>query len=130
VLIGARDVSAAAAHNLASAGIERIDVADIQRAGASAALVPVVQRLKSRGVRRLVIHVDLDVHDPVSVAPANCFAVAGGLSAAEVIDVIRASREQIEITAACLASYDPGFDVQDRMLTTALAVMECASRGG
>jgi arginase len=128
VLIGARDVSAAAAHNLASAGIERIDVEDIQRHGASVAIIPAIQRLKSRGVRRLVIHVDLDVHDPVSVAPANCFAVPGGLHAADVIDLIQGSREQIEITAICLGSYDPGFDVHDRMLTTALTLMESAAR--
>lgn len=128
VLIGARDISAMATRNLASAGIERIGVQDMQRNGAAASIGLVAKRLRSQGVRRLVVHVDLDVHDPEAIAPANCFAAPDGLSADEVTDMIRTASEQMEIAAISIAAYDPAFDVNDRMLATALDLVEFGAR--
>jgi arginase len=73
------------------------------------------------------IHIDLDVHDP-SIAPANGYAVPGGLSAEEVHQVLRHVANRVRITSATLAAYDPACDLERRMESTALTVLALLAR--
>ncbi len=69
------------------------------------------------------LHVDLDVHDP-SVAPANSYAAADGLSAEQVRRIVRLTADRLPIVAATLASYDPTFDTAVRMSAAALNLLQ------
>jgi len=67
-------------------------------------------------VRRVHVHLDLDVLDPEAVNPANEFAPEGGLRAEEVEACIRAIHDRLEVSSATVASYDPSFDREGRVL--------------
>jgi arginase len=68
------------------------------------------------------IHVDLDVHDP-SIAPANGYAAPDGLTAEHVRAVVREVADQLPVSSATLASYDPAYDPAGRMRDTALDLL-------
>lgn len=68
------------------------------------------------------IHIDLDVYD-TSIAPANSYAVPGGLLADDVHRAIAAVAEQTAIVSATLAGYDPRYDQNNRLRDTALDVL-------
>jgi arginase len=73
-------------------------------------------------VRRVHMHLDLDVLDPDAVNPANEFALEGGMTAEEVEACIWAIRERFEVTSATVASYDPSFDPEGRVLKAGIAL--------
>ena len=68
-------------------------------------------------------HVDLDVHDP-SIAPANSYAAADGLSADAVHELLHRTADRMPVVSATLASYDPIFDSARRMEGVALDLLE------
>jgi arginase len=70
----------------------------------------------------LHFHVDLDVHDP-SIAPANGYAAPDGLSADDVLAVLALAAERLPVVSGTLASYDPAYDVEGRMLETGLNLL-------
>jgi arginase len=84
-------------------------------------LSAVVTELAAR-VDGVHVHIDLDVYDP-SLAPANSFAVPGGLLAEDVRHVLAAVAARTKITSATLASYDPGYDRAGRIRDTAVDVL-------
>jgi hypothetical protein len=54
---------------------------------------------------------------------------AAGLPAAEtVIEAANRFATEVGIAASCLGSYDPAFDVNDRMLATTLDLVEFGTR--
>jgi arginase len=75
-------------------------------------------------VRRVHVHLDLDVLDPDAVNPANEFAPQRGLRAEEVEACIWAIRERFEVTSATVASYDPSFDGEGRVLKAGVTLTE------
>jgi arginase family enzyme len=72
---------------------------------------------------RVHLHVDLDVLDPDAVAPANRYAAGGGLTLAELLDLVRTLRHACRIGAVTLSAYDPAFDRDDRMCEAALDLL-------
>jgi arginase len=74
-------------------------------------------------VRRVHMHLDLDVLDPDAVNPANEFAPEGGLRAEEVEACIWAIRERLEVASVTVASYDPSFDGERRVLEAGIALV-------
>jgi arginase len=66
-------------------------------------------------VRRVHVHLDLDVLDPEAVNPANEFTPQRGLRAEEVEACIWAIGERFEVSSATVASYDPSFDGEGRV---------------
>ena len=74
-------------------------------------------------VRRVYLHVDLDVHDP-SEGKANEFWAPAGLTADEVRGVVREVAARVPIAGASITAYDPSFDPEGRMLETGLGLME------
>lgn len=130
VLVGARDLDMEEELRLDASGIHRIGVEALRQDGVAAALARPLEEIAGR--RPLVyLHVDLDVLDPTEVR-ANPFAVPGGLSLPEAVEVVLEVGERFEIAAAALTSYDPGHDAEDRGPRAALELIEAilqASRG-
>jgi arginase len=123
VLVGARDVTDAQASVLRRSGLTWLEPA---RARDPDLLTATLADLAGR-VDALHVHVDLDVHDP-SIAPANGYAAPDGLSAEEVRRVLRLAAAHLPVVSGTLASWDPSFDVADRMRDTALRLLEAIVR--
>lgn len=71
--------------------------------------------------RRILVHVDLDVIDP-AFGRANHYAVGGGLSPDEVLQMIELARRRFEIAGLVLASYDPACDPEGRIAAIAARI--------
>ncbi len=74
-------------------------------------------------VRRVYVHLDLDVLDP-ELAPANEFAPPNGLRPEELEEGLRTIRERFTLAGAGVASYDPEYDSEDRILRSGIRLME------
>jgi arginase len=119
VLVGARDLSEAQVAVLERSALTWLRPEQARRPEDLAVALDGL----ARRVDAVHFHVDLDVHDP-AIAPANGYAAPGGLSAEEVLDVLRATAARLPVVSATLASYDPAYDIEDRMRTTALGLLE------
>jgi arginase len=119
LLVGARDVGTAEETDLRASGVRWLPPATARDADTTAAAL---DDLAAR-VDAVHVHVDLDVHDPVAVAPAHGYAAADGLLAAEVQRVVRQAADRLPVVSATLAAYDPGHDEAGRMRETALALL-------
>jgi arginase len=84
------------------------------------ALGTVLDDLSTR-VGRVYVHVDLDVLDAEKVGKANEFAAEGGPNAEELQSALGMVRERFTVAAAGMASYDPAFDADGRVLRAAIA---------
>jgi arginase len=118
LLVGARDLTHPQAAVLQRSGIGWLRPDDARR---PSVVSSALDALASR-VDVLHLHVDLDVHDP-SIAPANGYAAPDGLSAGEVLDVLRLAAERRPVVSGTLASYDPAYDGDGRMRDTALDLL-------
>jgi arginase len=67
-------------------------------------------QLLTEHVDRIYVHLDLDVLD-ASVAPANSFAVVGGLTLEDTRFALSAIADKLEIAAITLSAFDPAADV-------------------
>lgn len=74
-------------------------------------------------VRRVYVHLDLDVLDP-SEGRANAFVTPGGLSRAQLLRVLGGIRDRFEIGALALTAYDPAADPEGRVAEVALSVVD------
>ena len=122
VLAGARDVQPAEDKRLAASGVTVVEADRGGREGLqgfAAALDDLAPR-----VRRVYVHLDLDVLDPARVGRANGFATEGGLGVEELLAALGTVRGRFDVVAAGIASYDPGFDADGRVLDAALACVE------
>jgi len=119
VLAGVREVEPAEEERLAASGLTVVGAEPIKREGLRV-LTKALDGLKTR-VGRVYVHLDLDVLDAGKVGRANGFAPEGGLSAEELKAALGMVRERFEVAAAGIASYDPSFDTDGRVLGAALA---------
>lgn len=69
------------------------------------------------------IHCDLDVLDP-SEGRANPFAVAGGLTVAELESTLREIGRNVPVKAAAVTAYGPDYDTDGRIAQAALRIIE------
>ena len=104
---------------LDASGVAVVDADRLQKQGLRA-LAAVLDDLKTR-VGRVYVHLDLDVLDAGKVGKANEFAAEGGLDAEEFEAALGMVRERFEVAAAGIASYDPAFDTDGRVLEAAIA---------
>jgi arginase len=95
----------------------------IRRTTMRDALEPSLKDLRSR-VSRIYLHFDLDVLDPKATAPANEFAVPGGLTLTQVQEAIQMIGERFTICASGIASYDPQCDKNDEVLSAGIEMMK------
>jgi len=127
-LVGAREVSAAASRLLSAQGVNLLPPALAQ--SSSEALKPVCERFRAAGVRRLHVHVDLDVLDSELVGPANSYALPGGLTVPQLLDHIRVILEAFPVASASVASYDPEVDASGAVAAAGLRVIEMLAASG
>lgn len=119
VLAGIRDVDAAEKERLAASRITVVDAGSIEREGVRV-LAEALDALRTR-VGRIYVHLDLDVLDAKKVGRANVFASEGGLNAEDLEAALGLVRGRFEVAACGIASYDPTFDTNGRVMRTALS---------
>src|SRR5262249_60526958 len=71
----------------------------------------------------VVLHVDIDVHDPERTQ-ANNYPAPGGLFPEEVCAIARQTASAVPVLGATLAAFDPGYDATG---ATTAAVIELAA---
>lgn len=110
VHIGAREISPAAGKLLARERVMLVSPQVARSDAAEAALAQPIEALKAAGVRRVHVHVDLDVLDPELVGPANDYALPGGISADQLADLLKVITGSFPLASVSMASYDPALD--------------------
>jgi arginase len=119
VMAGVREVDPAERGRLDASGVTVIDADRMQEQGWRT-FAAALDDLKTR-VGRVYVHLDLDVLDAGKVGKANEFAVEGGPDAEELAAALGMVRERFKVVAAGIASYDPTFDADGRILRAAIA---------
>jgi arginase len=121
--------------NVVMAWVREVDRAEQERLEASEVAVVGAHLIEKQGFRalgavlddlstrvgRVYVHVDLDVLDAEKVGKANEFAAEGGPDAEELQAALGMVRERFAVAAAGMASYDPAFDADGRVLRAAIA---------
>ncbi len=121
VLVGGRGAESVEKERLRDSGVSVVEERRIREVGSAEALGAALDTMRARA-GRVHVHLDLDVLDPDAVGPANEFAPEGGLTVEEVERSIRVIREHLGVTSATLASYDPSFDRERRMLQAGITL--------
>jgi arginase len=119
VMAGVREVDPAERERLDASGVTVVGADRMEKQGLGA-LAKALDALKSR-VGRVYVHLDLDVLNARKVGKANEFAAEGGPDAEELEAALGMVRERFEVAAAGIASYDPAFDMDGRILRASLA---------
>jgi arginase len=120
VLVGVREVDPAEEERLAASDVAVVS-AELMEHGGLRVLAKALDTLRTR-VGRVYVHLDLDVLDAGKVGRANSFAPDGGLSAEELEMALgEVRRKRFAVAAAGIASYDPAFDADGRVLRAAVA---------
>jgi len=122
VLIGSRSATQVEKERLCASEVTVVEEQSVRALGAGGALGIALKAMAGR-VRRVHVHLDLDVLDPDAVNPAKEFAPDGGLRAEEVKACVRAIRERFEVSSATVASYDPSLDKEGRVLRAGIALV-------
>jgi arginase len=110
VLVGAREVSPAAGALLRDQGVAMVPPADARSLPPREALAKALAQLRGEGVRRIHLHLDLDVLDPDLVGPANDYALPGGVTAEQLNALLETILGEFAVVSASVASYDPRLD--------------------
>jgi arginase len=122
VIVGSRDIVPAERERLRLSDAALVEAELLRQRGVREALGNALDELRAR-VQRVYVHLDLDVLDPDST-PANEFAPPDGLRPEEVEQGIRAIKERFTIAAAGVASYDPEYDGEGRVLHAGIRLTE------
>jgi arginase len=75
------------------------------------------------------LHIDLDVLDPASVAPANAFAAPGGLTPYQAVRVVQEAAARGPVAGLTLSALDPAVDEDGIVRAAALALISEALAG-
>jgi len=119
VLAGVRAVEPSEEKRLAASGVSVVGADRIGLEGPGA-LEEALDTLEDR-IGKVYVHLDLDVLDPEKAGKANEFAPEGGLSAEDLQTALGMVRERFAVAVAGIASYDPAFDTDGRVLAVTLA---------
>jgi arginase len=113
-LIGARDLSEYEKDFISANGINHVTVEEAKEPNFPAVKAACL-KLTQAGVKRLHLHFDVDVVDPLT-ATANSYGVGNGLNKGDVTEIINCFISAFRVTSLTVASYDPSFDNDDKML--------------
>lgn len=116
MMIGARDLDESESGNLQSSGVTRTSIAEA---------ASVAEAIDSR---HLYLHVDLDVFDTTE-GKANGYAVQGGISRADFMQLARDLKRKCQIGAAAITAYDPSCDPDNRIARLAIDVAVALATG-
>ncbi len=122
ILAGARDLDAAEGRLLESSGIRAVPARSL--GSGDGALERALSELAA-GVRRVYVHIDLDVLDS-GVARANRFAAPGGPTVADMTGALRTLAARLPVGAIALTAYDPAFDADGSAAAAAVTLVETA----
>ena len=127
--LGGRDFDVQEREMFEQVGATVLDAASFEQPDARDALKTAILRLQS-SVEEVHLHIDLDVLNP-KVAPANEYVTCeGGLSAQQVVEAVQLIGENLKITSATIASFDPNFDPLEKTLQVGLKligkIIECS----
>lgn len=119
VLIGARELDPEERRLLDTSEITSIDTGTIRSLGAERALGDALSKIKPEQV---YLHIDLDVLDRAE-ACANEFSTSGGLTIAELLEIVHVVSGKWSIAAAAITAYDPAYDKDGKALRAATALV-------
>lgn len=107
VMTGLRALDKIEEENVESSGVHRVAIGDVL---ATIGLI---------SPKEIYLHVDLDVFDPL-VGTANGYAVGGGITRDDFMDLARGLREAVG--AMALTAYDPSCDPDNRIARLAVDI--------
>jgi arginase len=125
LLAGLRDLDEAEGGVLGASGVRVVRAESVRDEGLLAAIEPALAAL-ARRVKRVYLHVDLDVLDPL-VGRANALAPAGGLTHGELLEAVRLVGDRFALLAAGIASYDPAYDADGGVFSAAVGVLDAVA---
>ena len=118
-LLGARDIDAEELTALENSKITWLTSQSLRQNGVENSLTKVLSRLPER----TYLHLDLDVLDR-SEGRVNEYSCDGGLTTAELLEIIRFIGHNRAIAGASITAYDPAVDHDSRALAAAIAVAD------
>lgn len=122
LLVGGHDFDAEERERLEDTGVRVVDADAIARTGVRAAIQPGILEMV-RVVEEVHLHIDLDVLNP-NEAPANGFVTENaGFRVDELSQAIKLIQENLKITSATIASFDPNYDTQGKTLSAGLKLI-------
>jgi arginase len=121
VLLGARDFDVDERALLDRSAVSLIDAQRIRKDGLRAALEPLLSKIQTH-TDRAYLHIDLDVLDPAE-ARVNHFAPTGGLTLAELLEIVSLVREHFALAATAITAYDPEYDEGEKAVKAAVDVI-------
>lgn len=120
--VGVRDFDAEEREMFEQAGATVVDAAAIEQTSVRDALNPAMSKLRF-GVEEAHLHIDLDVLNPKE-APANEYVTEeGGLSVDQMVEAVGFIGENLKITSATIAAFDPKYDPQGKTLQAGLKLI-------
>jgi arginase len=128
VLVGARDFDPDERSLLGSSGVHLAEPGCIRSRGARMELESPLAGIRAL-TGRAYLHIDLDVLD-VAEARVNQFSCPGGLTLAELLEIVVLVRERFALAAAAITAYDPECDQDGKAVQAALAVIRELVRPG
>ncbi len=120
-VVGARDLDPMEKRQLTASGITTVAVPEVR-----SKLPPAIVSI-AKNVDRVHLHIDLDVLD-ATVARANSYAVAGGLTLEDMEFAISTIGNAVPIAGVTLSAYDPAGDTGDRAAKAAIALARAGVR--
>lgn len=118
VMAGVREVDPMEQERLDTSDVTVIR-ADSMKTQKAQALVAALDTLQT-SVNKVYVHLDVDVFDAAEVGEGNELATSGGPNAEEIELAFEMIRERFDIVAAGVASYNPAFDADERVLRTVI----------
>ena len=120
--------------NIVHIGVRDLDPAEEELMKQSPlALVPPVENIQEvigsvfdrliTRVRRIYLHVDMDVLDTGEALP-NYLAVPGGLPVEVVEELVGMIKARFEICAGAITSFDPAYDKDDQVLRAGIRIIQ------
>lgn len=120
--IGGRDFDSGEREMLEQTGAAVLDAASVEQTGMRAAMDSAIPAFL-RNVGEAHIHIDLDALDPKET-PANGWLTEGGLSVEDVSEAIQSIQENLKITSATIASFDPHYDTHGKTLQASFKLIK------
>lgn len=119
VLIGGRNFDDGEQERLEQAGARVVDADAIGQTNIREVLLPAITNLQNY-IEEVHLHIDLDALNPKE-APGNGFVTDdSGLRVEELSEAINYIKENLNVTSATVASFDPRYDPEGKALQAGL----------
>ena len=113
--VGGRDLDPAELRMMRESGVGLCTAAEVEQLPAA------IQRLRAR-TANVYVHLDLDVIAQAE-GEANGYWAPGGLPVARIAQALQLVREQFDVKAVGVASYDPAYDRDGRVAAAAARLL-------